>query len=451
VLDSRLPHLEKILDPETVLRKFREIFNSHIAKKKLTPEACAIERIQHKKGKRCRVLYRMAISNENGRRTDQWFSGKLVKPGQARQQYELARASEILVNGEWPAVTLWDEWDFILWSFPNDPGMPNLRIAADMDYARSTISENMVKFGYSLDWHCEKVAFDRVKYMPGKRCVLRMNAWLRNRQGKAQKLTFFSKTYPDRNGLAHYRVLNQVYNQFNEIVNIPPPVLYLEEANSFWQEQWPGRPLVDVFFGMNWDGLFTRLGKLVAAFHKNQGDGLRRKFDAGTVLFAAEEDAKMLGWLLPQHRLRTEAIAAILNRTRDVLQSTDVPVVPIHGALRIEQFVSREGEVALLDFDATSLGDPLFDVVELITSLQYMELTRGFAREKIDRAVQHFEQSYFRETPWQREPKRMAWYAVAFLLTKMYDSVKNIDRRALESLDRAVDIQQQWLDILVDG
>jgi hypothetical protein len=449
VLDVKLPHLEKVLDPETVLHRFKEAYGAWLSEKKLTPEKCAIERIQHKKNKRCRILFRITMSKENGRQIDQWFFGKLVKSGQARHQFEEALASDHLANGEWPAVILWNDWDFIVWAFPNDPEMPGLRIAADPDVVRGYLSENMAKFGLNLDWRCEKVAIDRVKYMPGKRCVLRMNAELKNGKGERKNLAFFSKTYPDRNSLSHYRIVNVVYQQFSHLVHIPRPVLYMDGANSFWQEQWPGRPLADLLHYANWDALFTHLGEVVANFHKNDMSDLPRKFDIETVLFDAREDAKMLGWLLPEFRAQLDFALEAMMTTKDSVLSQRIPKVPIHGALRVEQFMARDNDIALLDFDAASLGDPLFDVVEFITSLQYMAITQGYSRQKIARAIGNFEQSYFRAAPWEPQELRMAWYAVAFTITKIYDSVKNLDRPALNLLDSSIGHLENWLGIIL--
>ncbi|MFQ5627330.1 MAG: hypothetical protein ACE5I1_01110 [bacterium] len=349
MFDAKLPHLEKILDPELVLHKFNNAFGSKFFKKNMFPESCTIERIQHKKGKRCRVLYRLRMSNGNGINSDQWFYGKLVKPGQAANQFRLALASEYLANGEWPAVSHWEDWDFILWAFPNDPDMPGLRIAADPDYVRSVLNENIHKFGYDLDWRCENIIVDRVKYMPGKRCVLRMNAELSKGSSERRKLTFFSKTYPDRNSLMHYRILNEIHQQFDDIINIPRPILYLDEAKSFWQENWPGRPLIDMLQYANWDALFRHLGELVAQFHTKNVQGLSRKADFITVINDAHEDAKMMGWLLPELRLRMDRILETLIETQDSLQTHYIPTVPIHGALRLEQFIARNNDVALLD------------------------------------------------------------------------------------------------------
>ena len=242
--------------------------------------------------------------------------------------------------------------------------------------------------------------------------------------------------------------MNQVYQHFGDVVNVPPPILYLDQANTFWQQEWPGQPLVDMLQFANWDALFSHLGELVARFHTKTARDFSEKFNFVTVSQDATEDARMLGWLLPQHSDRMKEVLDIVLQVQQALQLQYIPNVPIHGALRLEQFIAKGNEVSLLDFDATSCGDPLYDVVEFVTSLQYMELTHGYSRQVLMRAANRFQENYFRLVPWESNRERMAWYAVSFLLAKMYDSVKNIDRRALKNFDAALEIQENWLNIL---
>lgn len=448
MVDVKLPHLEKILDVEQVLQKFKSAFAAYLSAQKLAPKRCVIERIQHKRGKRCRVLYRIILANENGETCEHWFLGKMVKQGQASGQFEAARLSDELSNGTWPAVSLWEDWDMLLWAFPNDPAMRTLRIAADPNFIRSFLSENIDKFGYDLNWRCVEAIVKQVKCKPGKRCVLRVRAVLQSKKGEREHVTFYSKTYPDGNALAHYRALNQVHQHFSENLNIPRPILFIDQANTFWQAEWPGQPLVDMLQFANWDALFSHLGEKIAQFHTMPFRDFAEKHNITTVSREAIENAKMLGWLLPARREHMEDVLDTILQVQQSLPMQYIPKVPIHGALRLEQFLANGNEVSLVDFDATSSGDPIFDVATFIASLQYMELTHGFSRQVVMRAINRFQENYFRLVPWEHNRKRLAWYATSFFLAKMYDSVKTLDRKALDHFDRALEMQSGWLNIL---
>lgn len=448
MIDAKLPHLEKLLNPELLLQQFKFKLADHLSSHRLMPNRCTIERIHHRKGKRCRVLFRINMNGQFGTTSEQFFIGKMVKPGQATRQFESAQQTGELANGFWPAVQLWEEWDLVIWTFPNDPAMPSLRIAANPGFICSFVSENLSKFGYNLNWRCIDASVTPVKYLPGRRCVLRIHVQLRNQAGAIENLRFYSKTYHDGHALSHYRTLNQMHQQFDEMLNIPRPILFIDQANTFWQEEWPGQPLVSMLEYANWEVLFAHIGELVARMHTTAVKDLPDKFNFITVSRDAIEDAKMLGWLLPQHRDHMENVLDCLLQVQQSLRLQYIPTVTIHGALRLEQFIASGNEVALLDFDSTSCGDPLYDVVELITSLQFMELTHGYSRQMLSRAASAFQESYFRLVPWELNRKRMAWYAASFLLGKMYNSYKRFDRKAIGNFDRALEIQTQWMNIL---
>lgn len=450
--DPRLPHLAAFLDPGTFSPKFVAHYAASLARHKLTLRDGCIERIQHKRGKRCRVLYRLRFDTRDGGQRDEWFYGKLVKSGQAEKERSQLPNWDSHAGGPWPPVDVWPEWDFLLWSFPNDPEMPKLNAAADKDLICSAISENLDKFDRDLTWRCDRVQVHRVKYMPGKRCVMRIDAVLRNRQAERKKLVFFSKSYADGNALACYRLLNHLHNQFNHIVTIPRPILYLDQANTFWQESWNGKPLARCLLELpQWENCFERLGHIVAAFHRQPDDELTTKFDFDSVMQAADEDARMLAWLLPTQSNHYLRVLDKLQAVRSTWPEKPPVLAPIHGALRIEQFMMHKDAFALLDYDAVSLGDPLFDVAEFITSLQYMQCSRGFSKAKIDAAVAAFRRNYFDAVPWPCDEQRLAWYATAFLLAKIYDSVKNLDRGALKRIDQALSIQSAWLAELANS
>jgi thiamine kinase-like enzyme len=145
-----------------------------------------------------------------------------------------------------------------------------------------------------------------------------------------------------------------------------------------------------------------------------------------------------LGHLLPELRPIVQTVLNDLQAEKDRIAQQTVPCVPIHGACRVEQMLVRDTELALVDFDAVADGDPYYDVAEFIASLQYLEISRGFARARLDRAAELFYDHYCELVPgFQRDDRRVAWYARAFLITKMLSSIKNLDLQALNRLELA--------------
>jgi thiamine kinase-like enzyme len=107
----------------------------------------------------------------------------------------------------------------------------------------------------------------------------------------------------------------------------------------------------------------------------------------------------------------------------------------------------RGAELALVDFDAVAMGDPHYDVAEFIASLQYLELSRGLSRQRLANAAKAFYESYAALVPWTCDRGRIAWYARAFLITKMFSSIKNLDFQALQRLELdGQEIINDWLE-----
>ncbi len=413
-------------------------------------EHCAIERVQYRPERRCRVLYRLDLRDASGNKAEQWFHGKLVRSGQAQREYEKALAAENLQNGAWQPVTLWPDLEMVVWTFPNDPRMPQLVKAADPQRIRAHLNANLKVWKLSGSWRCSEVVVARVKYMPGKRCVMRCHARMANSFGESRELCFYSKSYSDAMSHYHFDILTKVHRQLGHAVNIPRPLLHWDETNTFWQEPWDGRPVLDMLAEYDWEELFPRLGRVLANLHQSRCGGLL-KFEALEHGFdSAQEDAESLRRLLPEQNEFFARTLGALTAAKERLARAQALAVPIHGAIRLEQIVARGQEVALVDFDAMTQGDPLYDVAEFLASLQYLAFTHELAPERLAHAAALFRESYERQTQRSLEPQRLAWYAVVSLLSKMHDSWKNLDTRAMAHGAAIVQLVGGWIDGLLD-
>ena len=446
--DPKLPQLGLVTDPVAMAQRLGEKFRPTLAQLDCQVESGAIERIQYRRGRRCRLLYRLKFRQRNGEKNDQWFAGKLLRPGQARRQYEEALAAGNLQNDLWPAVTLLPDLEMVIWTFPNDPEMPGLRYATDLNFVQAQINTNLAALGLTEDWRCASVSFERVKYMPGKRCVLRFQADLQKASGEKRQLTFYSKTYCDGMSRLHYQVVQQVYAHLGHAINIPRPIMHLDAANTLWQESWAGQPLLENLNAMDWEELFPRLAAGLARFHRSPCESLPPVNTLEQAYDSAQEDAQMLGWLLPEYHLRFAGILSKLTAAKEARSALAAPVTPIHCAIRLEQFVARGREVALVDFDAAALGDPLYDVAEFLASLQYLEFTTNFSRARLAAAATCFKASYAEHVQWEVLPARVAYYAVAALLSKMHDTMKNLDQRVMPKFAALWEIMDGWLQEL---
>lgn len=442
--DENLPRLEVALDADYMKSRFAEAASRLMNGSPQPIHSCAIERIQHRRGQRCKILYRVSLSPDQHEPHTHWFSAKMVKRGKGAKELQKMQKSLQSLNGESPPILLLDDLDMVIWGFPYDPAMPRLHRAANKDMVLRDLNSRLKSFGFRSDWKARHLDMDKVKYMPGKRCVLRFHASLTDAGGNFQIFTFYNKTYSDGKGRYHFRYLQIVYKNLYGRVNVPRPLCYIDASHSFWQEPWHGSPLIDCIREQNWRELFPRLAEVVANLHKSRSEGYSNSCDFSHVVESAREDAQMLQWLLPEHRERLQRCFEILVTARKFLAESAAPCVPVHNALRIEQFLVRDKQFALVDFDAVALGDPLFDIAEFVTSLHYLAYTTDLPLQRLRDAGEHFLRQYQNLVPWEVDNRRIAWYAVAFLFGKLHDTVKNLDFPALHRIDRILESIENW-------
>ncbi|NUO78553.1 hypothetical protein HUU05_00625 [candidate division KSB1 bacterium] len=457
--ETQLHHLDTVTDPVAMAARFATYVNELAPD--CTVENCAIEKIYYRATQSCTVLYRVVMKNGADTQLQQWFFGKVFPHKRARKRFDeiatqsgAAHALEIPHEPAWPPFSFWPDLDMVVWSFPHDPKMDWLARMVDLEFIQTTINSAPADFGLTSGWRVETVHFDRVKYMPGKRCVLRYHVDFNGPQGEKCRRTFYSKTYHDAKSRYHFEVLRAAYEHSRtqaSFMQIPRPIRHLEEVNTFWQEEWRGHALIDALPNLDWQKLFPRLAIALADLHRSTMPGLRNGPDLSDALKTAADDAAELMLLAPHLREAISAWIDLLSAQQTALAQQTLPSATTHGAIRVEQMLIREQELALIDFDALALGDPLSDVAEFIASLQFLELSHGWPRVSLAAAQELFAATYAEHVPWPCDRKRLAWYALAFLISKMFLAVKNLDRRALQQLESAgMIIGDNWAACLME-
>lgn len=464
--DPKLPHIATVMDVRAMPQHFTRYLHSSGVDPGWEVSQCSIEKVYFRPDKLCGVLYRLALHHSLGEKKEEWIFGRTVPKGTEDMWLENALAGPRPTPSAHEflrplaPITFWRDLNMILWVFPEDPDLETLPQAVAPDFVRKQVEANLSAFGIPTNgfangqgaWRCSEFYYDRVKFMPRKRCVLRYHVNLIDPAGKAHEKTFFCKVYNNGNSRYHFDMLNSAYEQLtvkSAAVNIPRPLLHFDGLHTFWQEEWPGSALLDVIDRYDWQDIFKKIALVLAAFHRSPANGFDPAPDLTVIKDKAEEDGAKLLRVWPQQQALVGKVLDLLNATKDDFDKQEMPQVPIHGACRIEQMLARGNELALVDFDAITLGDPIHDLAEFIASLQYMGLTQGLPTERIAVATETLYHSYAEQVPWQCDRRRIGWYALAFLMTKFYSSTKNLERRALQNLGtegRA--ICEDWLKIV---
>ncbi|MDZ7266764.1 MAG: aminoglycoside phosphotransferase family protein [candidate division KSB1 bacterium] len=448
--DAHLPHLPTLTDPAAMVH----VFNAHRQRLPLlgarTVRGTEIEKIYYRPGRHLSVLYRVHLDDGD----DCWLFASSFPARRAEKQFHKAQA---MAGSSSAAPDFWPEWDMVLWPFPGDDKMPALQQLVQPAVVASLVEQQQQAFGLDGSWRVQQLRLRRVKYMPRKRCVLRYDLLLGNAAGGSRPLVFFSKSHGDAAsrrhfentrracqalaGEAHGRPQTEATGNFE----IPRPVLLLAEFDTFWQEEWHGRPVLEVLAQEEWQTLFAQIARRVAHLHLCQVPDLRPAESIDGLLTAAELDAGHFIHLLPQHAPACERVLAALRTAKHHMAETRGPLTLVHGALRLEQLLSNGDRFALLDWDALAQGDPLADLAEFIASLRLLEFSLGWERPRLQAAARQLCETYAGLVPWPLATRRLAWYALAFWIGKMHLAVVNLDYRIMARFPQAWAVTEEWL------
>ncbi|MEU1054252.1 class V lanthionine synthetase subunit LxmK [Streptomyces sp. NPDC005876] len=140
--------------------------------------------------------------------------------------------------------------------------------------------------------------------------------------------------------------------------------------------------------------LSRRAGQALGELHELPPDGVPRDDTAGTRVaatrlaslpldaYTAASAAELDAWALLQHdRKVREALRRLAER------SAEAPATPVHGDIRLDQFLLHEGELYLTDWEEFRLADPARDAGGFVGQWLHRAATRMFTELDADSAA----------------------------------------------------------------
>lgn len=437
--DQNLPYLRHLRDRRKMGQLFESHFQCEFPQRALRVEDCTIEKVNYRLRKHCGVLYRLQLRDSNGRRFDRWFFGKMYPPEVGPSKFEKASARAGPPSNVWQPVSFWPELDMVVWAFPHDPKLSHLPEVVRPASVAKLVEENAEALGLAAGTKCKRVYHRRVKYMPGKRCVLRFEVEVANPLNGVETFSFFGKTYRDQTSRYVYEVLENARASaacVERQMEVPRPLLHVDDLHTYWQEVWQGYSLSALYKQSGWEKVLPRIASALAAFHRSD---LPHLVEASSVERVAEEAVKAAIWVgqcLPDDRQHVRDLAERIKEVGSTLGPVQgVPSVPIHGAFRMSQLLIQEDRLAVVDFDKVAQGDPHYDVAEFMTSLVYQYFRRDLPVDGLMLKAELFRDAYADQVPWSCDRRRLAWYMAAFLLEKFHGSLKGLEVPILPKID----------------
>jgi hypothetical protein len=454
--DHTLPQLQQASDAKIMAAAFEEFFSGQYPSRGLKVSDCQISRFQHKPGKECNITYRLSGHDRDRREYDQWIFAKMSANGENHKPAPNGRPQQWPGCDFWKPVSAWQEMNMELHAFPYDVKMPYLGQLLEPEFVKRQIEERLPNFGLSSAWTCLEVTCHKIKYMPTRRCVLRYDFVVADAANHQRQIAFYSKTYNSANSRYVYDVLQAVCASSacnNGVLNIPAPIANLDDANTLWQHAWEGTKFGSVMRERGWanlpqSGFMPKIAAMLAALHQVEIPHLHLA-DGPVPAKAIENaygDADDIAQFLP---VKQAVLAAAAKTLADLAPevAVDSTRATIHGSFKVAQLLCREHELALVDFDSISRGDPLYDVAEFFASILYLIVSDGIPAAPMRESVENFWSEYQQRVSWHCDRRRLAWYLVAFLLGKIHSSFKRSEMKAVANMPLAFDLVAEWLEV----
>ena len=309
------------------------------------------------------VLYELSITNVATKQTSQQLLyAKAYQNHRSQMEFRRQVNTRLSAPAFGAALTHIPALDMVVWSFPNDPTLPQLATLLDAEQIKSHLPYDQFPAGLGTPKDITDLKIQVVNYRPELRCTVRYEC-----VGSALRLTLFGKTFADAQGKAIYARINTLWHEAQHnpaAFRIARPLAYNETTQTIWQEGWPGTPLLNLINQQNYQSLLAAVATGLSCLH-NSPLQVANGITPDDHLAELQKKTAKLAQAFPHLR-------ASLAKTLRELESSKPAASPlrlIHGDFHINQLLVSDSGIALFDFDEFALGDPLQDVANFIADL----------------------------------------------------------------------------------
>ena len=404
------------LRPRLIGAYLEELFQRHGAHGR--PIECRILDVKYEPGEYCTVLYE--------------FDGQMVIGtitwGEADD--EMPQTAHVI-----------EPLGMHVYLFEHDPALPGLDVARDPGALASALNAALpeCRGGTARVLRCRATV---LRYRPGRRCTLRVDAWMRNTQtSELSKRTWFGKLYQKLSKA------DPAYQEMLLLADSAParagqvllarPTVYVPELLMVLQEPVGGVPL-DLLIGRmdgaatagdprGWAGMVQAAPALAAVHTAGLVAGRERPIAAELKRFGKR--AARIAEVDPELGTRLLELADALRAASVHLPAWGAELSLIHGDCKPNQFLIGPEGVAILDFDHCGMSDPANDVGTFLATLRQLGIRQSLKAHGSSAAVarsrwlheleQRFLDAYCVASA--RAPEfqlRATWYEAAALMRK---------------------------------
>jgi hypothetical protein len=417
--DTVFPQLALALDPDYMVRALQNMFAHY-----LRIEACSVDEVRHKPGKRCLLSYRLAVRDKtSGRPFAQIVSGRLLR---ADEPPSLASPGATAVLTQ-PAM--------LVWLFPVDSRLPDLPRLFDRHWLARQLSVALQPLGFDPSDRISDIDVETVHYIPQRSCIVRCAFdWWRADGTRISRPVLFAKQYADGSGAATFSVMSQLRSQWHYGAR---PLHYDDGSRTLWQCRRPGLVLTwERLLSGDWQTLIEHIADCVITLHRSVLY-CERSFGIAQIVGQLDEAVALARELDTAIAGRTQRLVRRLLEQRNRLPSQPVPATsgPLHRDLKLINFLydDNTGRLSLIDMDCVESGDPVIDLASLVANL-YLNGLRAAADdtaiEPIEPIVAYLLAAYTKRTAIP--PTHLRWHiAAAMVYQVLRRSIRQRNARRL--------------------
>jgi aminoglycoside phosphotransferase (APT) family kinase protein len=336
------------------------------------------------------------------------------------------------------------ELDMIVWNFPDDPRLPQLRELVDGDRVLRYLPYESLPF--SGPEAIRDIRIEIVRYRPEQRCILRYDIGFGS---DGDRFVLFAKVFSDDTGEQVLGRMRHCYAAARALgVRVARPLAYCAALRAVWQEELSGIPLTQALGAAGtYRAPLMAIGRCLASLH-GAGLPMTQALSREARLADARKKAHKLAQMFPH---LAGALDGLIEHAQSEL--SDLPPVRetvIHGDMHFDQFrLANDGALALFDFDEWSRGDPAQDLADLIVDARLGGFGRDrteMNRSRLPEMIRVLLNGYRQCVAWTVSDAAIAWHARLQLITKAYRTCIQQEPRWQERAPQLVALAERLVE-----
>lgn len=270
-----------------------------------------------------------------------------------------------------------------VYRFPNDPALPSLTKALDSQTVSAALAEALPEFQASAA-RILRCDVRLLRFRPGRRCTVRLNIWLREKEtGAIYNRVLYGKIYHDLEKARH--VYQQMLSLSSSIpakddhISFATASAFLPDLAMVLQDPVEGVPLDSLIScdtktcdSRGFAGTVMAASALAALHTSGLAVGKPRSINSELARF--KKRGARIGQVNPELSNNIIQLADAFSAWLDTLDQWGATLCLVHGDCKPSQFLLKDQQVALLDFDHCGMADPAVDVGTFLATLQQMKV-----------------------------------------------------------------------------